>query len=161
MLHAQHELSMPEMIPPGVAEPEPLDLKVSWMASPRIFRIFKWQDPHSLNQPLLPRRSLRSLPIDAQRRNTTPSWLGDVAGCSLAGKSTFFTTTSFKSLTLKKHRSTVKTLIDRVPGGLATGFRTYDEAVEDYNDAKARGFVRLEREPGDDLVFGPRSQGVM
>ena len=158
MLHAQNELSMPEMRPPGAAEPEPLDLKVSWMASPRIF---KQQDPHSLNQPLLPRRSLRTLPIDAQRRNTTPSWLGDVAGCSLAGMSSFFATTSFKSLTSKKTRSTVKTLIDRVPGGLATGFRTYDEAVEDYNDAKARGFVRLERERGDDLVFGPRSQGVM
>ncbi|KIJ96213.1 hypothetical protein K443DRAFT_107586, partial [Laccaria amethystina LaAM-08-1] len=53
------------------------------------------------------------------------------------------------------------TLINRVPGGLATGFRTYNEAVEDYNDAKAWGFVRLVREPSDDLVFGPHLQGVM
>ena len=60
-----------------------------------------------------------------------------------------------------RFRSYVKTLVDGVSGATFTGFRIYDDAVEDYFEAKAAGLVRVVRNPGDELVYGPLSMAVM
>ena len=58
-------------------------------------------------------------------------------------------------------RSYVKTLVDGVSGATFTGFKVYDDAVEDYFEAKAAGLVRVVRNPGDERVFGPLSLAIM
>jgi len=55
----------------------------------------------------------------------------------------------------------VKALVDRVPGASYTGFKTYEDAADDYAIAKAGGYVRAVRNPGDELNFGPLSMAIM
>ena len=61
----------------------------------------------------------------------------------------------------QRPRSYVKTLVDGVSKATFTGFKVYDDAVEDYFEAKAAGLVRVVREPGDELLYGPLSKAVM
>ena len=58
-------------------------------------------------------------------------------------------------------RSYVKTLVDGVSKATFTGFKVYDDAVEDYFEAKAAGLVRVVRDPGDELLYGPLSKAIM
>jgi len=58
-------------------------------------------------------------------------------------------------------RSYVKALVDSVPGCTYTGFKTYEDAANDYAIAKAGGLVRVVRNPGDELNFGPLSAATM
>ncbi|KIJ91641.1 hypothetical protein K443DRAFT_53805, partial [Laccaria amethystina LaAM-08-1] len=55
----------------------------------------------------------------------------------------------------------VKPLVEGVSGGLAVGFKTHDAAMHDYLSAKRKGLVRVVRNPGDDILFGPRSEAEM
>lgn len=57
--------------------------------------------------------------------------------------------------------SYAKTLVDGVSKATFTGFKVYDDAVKDYFEAKAAGLVRVVRDPGDELIYGPLSKAVM
>lgn len=85
--------------------------------------------------------------------------MGNVAAYSLTGQSLVFTL--FRSNCSQKSRSFVQTLVTGVSGGLATGFKRYDDAIADYFEAKARGLVTVVRQPGDDDIFGPRSEAEL
>jgi hypothetical protein len=58
-------------------------------------------------------------------------------------------------------RSYVKALVDGVPGASYTSFKIYEDAADDYAIAKAGGHVRVVRDPGDELDFGPLSMAIM
>ena len=55
----------------------------------------------------------------------------------------------------------MKALVDGVPGASYTGFRTYKDAADDYAIVKAGGYVRVVRNPGDKINFGPLSTAIM
>lgn len=55
----------------------------------------------------------------------------------------------------------MKSLVDGVPGVSYTSFRIYEDAADDYAIAKAGGHVRVVRNPGDALNFGPLSMAIM
>jgi len=55
----------------------------------------------------------------------------------------------------------VKALVHGVSGASYTGFKTYESAADDYAIAKAGGYVRVVRNPGDKLNFGPLSMAIM
>lgn len=40
------------------------------------------------------------------------------------------------------------------------GFETFEPAAENYNKAKSLGLVNIRRLPGDDLQYGPESEGI-
>jgi hypothetical protein len=40
------------------------------------------------------------------------------------------------------------------------GFETFELAAESYNKAKSIGVVAIRRVPGDDLQYGPESEGM-
>ena len=66
-----------------------------------------------------------------------------------------------KSLLRSKPRSYVKSLIDGVSGASYSSFRIYEDAADDYAIAKAGGYVRVVRNPGDELKYGPLSMAIM
>ncbi|KAF8483376.1 hypothetical protein DFH94DRAFT_679922 [Russula ochroleuca] len=49
----------------------------------------------------------------------------------------------------------VSSITSGVSGNCHKSYRTYNEAVNAYRDLKARGLVRVVRNPGDDAIFGP------
>lgn len=49
----------------------------------------------------------------------------------------------------------VSALTSGVSGAAQQSYKTYDEALDDYLDLKARGLVQVRRHPGDDGIFGP------
>jgi hypothetical protein len=53
------------------------------------------------------------------------------------------------------NRLYVHSLTSGVSGSCQESFKTYDEALYLYTDAKRRGIVRLVRDPGDEEIFGP------
>ncbi|KIJ90797.1 hypothetical protein K443DRAFT_76055, partial [Laccaria amethystina LaAM-08-1] len=56
----------------------------------------------------------------------------------------------------------VHSLVNRAPGSACFGFKSREEAFEDYYVMKAKGHVRLSgREPGDEQEFGPISGAIM
>lgn len=55
----------------------------------------------------------------------------------------------------------MKALVDGVSGACYTGFKIYEDAADDYAIAKAGGYVRVVRNPGDELEFGPLSMAIM
>ena len=60
-----------------------------------------------------------------------------------------------------ENRNFVTTLVSGVSGSSFKGFKSYQDAIEDYYEAKSRGSVCVEREPGDEAMFGPLSQAIM
>lgn len=52
-------------------------------------------------------------------------------------------------------------MVDGVPGASYTSFKIYEDAADDYAIAKAGGHVRVVRDPGDELDFGPLSMAIM
>lgn len=58
-------------------------------------------------------------------------------------------------------RNFVTALVIGVSGSSFKGFKSYQDALENYNKAKSRGCVRVERVPGDEATFGPLSQAIM
>jgi len=58
-------------------------------------------------------------------------------------------------------RNFVTTLVSGVSGSSFSGFNSYQDAVKNYYEAKSRGCVRVEREPGDEAMFSPLSQAIM
>lgn len=57
-------------------------------------------------------------------------------------------------------RINVEPLIKGVSGCRHKSFATHDEALIFYLNAKANNRVRIVRNPGDDAMYGPRSQAV-
>lgn len=58
-------------------------------------------------------------------------------------------------------RSYVSSLTQGVSMASQKGFRTYREAIDYYERAKATGLVWVAgREYGDDVVFGPQSEAM-
>ena len=55
----------------------------------------------------------------------------------------------------------MKSLIDGVSGASYSSFRIYEDAADDYAIAKAGGYVRVVRNPGDELKYGPLSMAIM
>jgi hypothetical protein len=55
----------------------------------------------------------------------------------------------------------VKSLIDGVSGATYTSFKIYEDAADDYAIAKAGGHLRVVRNPGDELKYGPLSMAIM
>ena len=55
----------------------------------------------------------------------------------------------------------MKALVDGVPGASYTGFKIYEDAADDYAIAKAGGYVRVVRNPGNEFNFGPLSMAIM
>jgi len=53
------------------------------------------------------------------------------------------------------HREKVKPLVEFVSGAQYQSFTTRTEAVSAYQSSKARGLVRIVRDPGDDDIYGP------
>ena len=58
------------------------------------------------------------------------------------------------------HRVNVEPLIKKVSGARHKSFRTHDEALTFYLDAKKQSKVRVVRNPGDDCIYGPSSQAM-
>ncbi|KIJ90577.1 hypothetical protein K443DRAFT_116395, partial [Laccaria amethystina LaAM-08-1] len=54
----------------------------------------------------------------------------------------------------------VEPLIKKVSGARHKSFRTHDEALTFYLDAKTQSKVRVVRNPGDDCIYGPISQAM-
>jgi hypothetical protein len=57
-------------------------------------------------------------------------------------------------------RPYVHSLTSRVSGSCQKSYTTYDEALDVYRDLKACGIVRVVREPGDEITFGPIEEAV-
>jgi hypothetical protein len=64
------------------------------------------------------------------------------------------------SLTIYLSRENVVCLIFHVPDASHHVFSTYENTEQFYLEAKAEGRVRLVRDPGDDIKFGPREDGI-
>jgi hypothetical protein len=58
------------------------------------------------------------------------------------------------------HRANVEPYVKKVSGATHKSFGTYDQALAYYLDAKAKHAVRVVRNPGDDVIYGPRSQAM-
>jgi hypothetical protein len=58
------------------------------------------------------------------------------------------------------HRVNVEPYVKNVSGATHKSFRAYDLALAYYLDAKAKHRVRVVRDPGDDIIYGPRSQAM-
>jgi len=63
-------------------------------------------------------------------------------------------------LTIYLSRDNVQPLVSRVPEASHQSFSIYENAEKFYLDAKKQGRVRLVRDPGDDMKFGPREDGI-
>ena len=63
-------------------------------------------------------------------------------------------------LTIYLSRENVVPLIFRVPDASHHSFSTYENAEQFYLEEKEKGRVRLVRDPGDDMKFGPREDGI-
>lgn len=59
------------------------------------------------------------------------------------------------------HRDNVEPLIKQVSGARHKSFRTHNEVLTFYLDAKRKSKVRVVRNPGDDYIYGPSSQAMM
>ena len=82
-----------------------------------------------------------------------------MSGSSHSGKSIY--TLSLHVVIVCLHRPYVKTLTEGLKG-VATfqGFEIFKIAAENYNKAKSIGLVRIMRLPGDDIRYGPKSEGM-
>lgn len=58
------------------------------------------------------------------------------------------------------YRPYVQSITSGVSGNCQKSYPTYDEALEDYLDLKARGLIRIVRNRGDENVFGPIENAV-
>jgi hypothetical protein len=58
------------------------------------------------------------------------------------------------------HRANVEPYVKNVSGATHKSFRTHDLALDYYLDAKAKGRVRVVRNPGDDVIYGSRSDAM-
>jgi hypothetical protein len=54
----------------------------------------------------------------------------------------------------------VKSLIRDLKDATFQGFETFELAAESYNKARSIGVVSIKRLPGDDLQYGPVSEGM-
>ncbi|KAF8333819.1 hypothetical protein F5887DRAFT_892942 [Amanita rubescens] len=57
--------------------------------------------------------------------------------------------------------SYVNSLVNGIPGNTFVGYYTYDEAMDEYSNAKAAGIVEVVRDDEDDLTFGPIEDAIM
>ncbi|KAF8335186.1 hypothetical protein F5887DRAFT_892160 [Amanita rubescens] len=55
----------------------------------------------------------------------------------------------------------VNSLVYGIPGNTFIGFYTYNEAIQEYNNAKEAGIVEVVRDDEDDLIFGPIEDAIM
>jgi hypothetical protein len=58
------------------------------------------------------------------------------------------------------HRANVEPYVKNVSGATHKSFRTHELALAYYSDAKNKGRVRVVRNPGDDVKYGPRSKAM-
>lgn len=58
------------------------------------------------------------------------------------------------------HRVDVEPLIKKVSGARHKSFRTHNEALTFYLDAKEQSKVHVVRNPGDDWIYGPSSKAM-
>ena len=56
---------------------------------------------------------------------------------------------------MSAHRDNVIPLIHHVSGARYRGFSTHEQAQAFYLDAKQNGLVKVIRDPGDEVFFGP------
>ena len=56
---------------------------------------------------------------------------------------------------ISSHRENVFLLIDGVSGARFKGFPTHEQAAAFYFETKENGLVKVIRDPGDDMLFGP------
>ena len=56
---------------------------------------------------------------------------------------------------MTSRRDNVAPLIARVSGARFKAFSTHNQATRFYLHAKENGLVRVVRDPGDDVLFGP------
>jgi hypothetical protein len=56
---------------------------------------------------------------------------------------------------LFRNRPYVQSLTSGVSGNCQKSYPTYDEALDVYQDLKARGLIRIIRNRGDESLFGP------
>ena len=55
----------------------------------------------------------------------------------------------------------MKSLIDGVSGATYTSFKIYEDMANDYAIVKAGGHLRVVRNLGDELKYGPLSMAIM
>jgi hypothetical protein len=57
-------------------------------------------------------------------------------------------------------RPYVKSLTKDLKDATFQGFETFELAAENYNKARSIGIVSVKRFPGDELQYGPESEGM-
>ena len=58
------------------------------------------------------------------------------------------------------YRINIFPVINGVAHARYRGFSTHSEALEYYESQKASGVVVIDRNPGDDEIFGPRDDAI-
>jgi len=56
------------------------------------------------------------------------------------------------------HRDNIEPLVKKVSGSHYKSFLTHEQALTHYSDTKRSGQVEVIRDPGDDLIYGPRPE---
>ena len=56
------------------------------------------------------------------------------------------------------HRDNIELLVKKVSGSHYKSFPTHEQALTHYYEAKRNGRVEVIRNPGDDDIYGPRSE---
>jgi hypothetical protein len=84
--------------------------------------------------------------------------LGNASGFSPSGEisRTLYTCLIIKSAS----RPYVKSLTKDLRDATFQGFDSFEVAAENYNKARSIGVIGIKRIPGDDLKFGPVSEGM-
>ena len=57
-------------------------------------------------------------------------------------------------------RANVEPYVKNVSSATHKSFRIYDQALAYYSDANGKGRVRVVRNPGDDVKYGPKSKAM-
>jgi len=60
--------------------------------------------------------------------------------------------------TLIHDRDNIEPLVKRVSGSCYKSFLTHEQVLAYYSDTKNNGRVEVIRNPGDDKIYGPRSE---
>ena len=58
-------------------------------------------------------------------------------------------------------RTYTNALVSGILGNTFVGYYTYEDAIEEYEHAKAHGLIEVMRDPGDDDIFGPIKYAIM